>query len=72
MDLMEKKKQLLSQYRSGKMAVLQENKVLKHRSENEMVPLTFQQSRMWFINKLIPGCIAYNIPMAIKIVAFFL
>lgn len=68
MDLMEKKKKLLSQYRSGKMAALQENKVLKHRSENEMVPLTFQQNRMWFINKLIPGCIAYNIPMAIKII----
>lgn len=68
MDLMEKKKQLLSRYRSGKMSVLQENKVLKHRAENEMVPLTFQQNRMWFINKLIPGCIAYNIPMAIKIV----
>ena len=37
------------------------------RTEFERLPLSFVQERLWFVNQLDPGSIAYNVPVAVTI-----
>ena len=35
-------------------------------SRNEPLPLSYAQQRLWFLDQLEPGGVAYNLPMALR------
>src|SRR5690606_2346415 len=41
--------------------------VARERTEGELVPLSFAQQRMWFLNKYDTTSAAYNLPVAIRL-----
>lgn len=62
------KKELLEKMKKGLMKKdsIKSTKVQK-KPDNVAIPLSFQQQRMWFINKLVSDCAAYNIPLGIRL-----
>lgn len=56
---------LLKQKR--KESDLKNNIQLYKREDNEPIQLSFSQQRLWFLEQLIPGSLAYNIPVAAKL-----
>ncbi|NET71698.1 MAG: amino acid adenylation domain-containing protein, partial [Sphaerospermopsis sp. SIO1G2] len=40
---------------------------IKPRTENQKIPLSYPQQRLWFIDKLEPNSASYNLPAALKI-----
>jgi amino acid adenylation domain-containing protein len=45
--------------------------IIKPRSSNSFIPLSFAQQRMWFIDKLNEGSMQYNMPVTFKLTGPF-
>ena len=67
-NLSEAKKALLEKMRKG---LINNQRLVKNlipkRPGNEPVPLSFPQQRLWFLEQLVPGSSAYNVPVALKL-----
>ena len=42
-------------------------RVIARRPANEPAPLSFAQQRLWFLNRLDPESVAYNLPLALRL-----
>ncbi|WP_449417829.1 amino acid adenylation domain-containing protein [Phormidium nigroviride] len=57
------KKALLEKWKTGKSRI----SAIPKRSESNLIPLSFAQQRLWFIDRLYDGSSFYNIPTAIHL-----
>jgi amino acid adenylation domain-containing protein/non-ribosomal peptide synthase protein (TIGR01720 family) len=59
--------QLLSK-QPAKMTIPEESPIPRQPRDKNRFPVSFTQQRVWFLDQLIPGNLAYNIPLAMRIV----
>ncbi len=59
------KQALLEKWMRGEFAA--DRPAIPRRTEQGPVPLSFAQQRLWFLDQLLPGSPAYNIPTAIRL-----
>ncbi|MEM6445774.1 MAG: amino acid adenylation domain-containing protein, partial [Cyanobacteria bacterium P01_D01_bin.123] len=65
----EKRQLLMQRLQSGKSSeAAQQRQIQPQRPLPDFVPLSFNQQRLWFLDKLQPGSASYNTPIAIEIV----
>ncbi len=67
-DLSPQKRELLARLMKEKgLADTQKTFAIPPRPADTSPPLSFAQERLWYLEKLIPGNVAYNIPLAIQL-----
>src|SRR5262245_27614378 len=66
-DLSPAKRLLLERWMRGEIAESLAAQGIPRRAGNGPVPLSFAQQRLWFLDQLVPGSPAYNIPGALRI-----
>src|SRR5436190_5057956 len=60
------KQALLQKRLRGEMAGTAGSRVVSRGQQQSIVPLSFAQQRLWFLDQLEPGNTAYNLPRAIR------
>jgi len=64
------KRELLEKIKRGKATAVKQSESIPRRSQYSSVPASFGQKRLWFLDQLIPGLVAYNIPAAVRAQGF--
>ncbi|HEX2269376.1 MAG TPA: amino acid adenylation domain-containing protein [Pyrinomonadaceae bacterium] len=61
------KRALLEKRLAGRTPVEPGEQAIRRMPRNGPVPLSFAQQRLWFLDQLEPGLVAYNIPAAVRL-----
>ncbi len=61
------KQALLEKRMRGELAVDTKSQAIPRRLGQDLLPLSFAQQRLWFLDQLDPGSLFYNMPQAIRI-----
>ncbi|HKP82175.1 MAG TPA: amino acid adenylation domain-containing protein [Pyrinomonadaceae bacterium] len=62
------KRALLEKRLAGRVSREADEQTIRRGPRNGPVPLSFAQQRLWFLDQLEPGLVAYNIPAAVRLV----
>ncbi len=62
------KRALLEKRLAGRSPVEPDGQAIRRIPRNGPVPLSFAQQRLWFLDQLEPGLVAYNVPAAVRLV----
>ncbi|HEX6292585.1 MAG TPA: amino acid adenylation domain-containing protein [Herpetosiphonaceae bacterium] len=60
------KRALLEKWTEGKLGAKADR--IPRRSEDGPAPLSFAQQRLWFLDQLVPGSPAYNLPTTVRLI----
>jgi amino acid adenylation domain-containing protein len=63
----EAKRRLIEKYLRGGIATTEESLSVIPRRSQTKPQLSYSQERLWFIDQLMPGSAAFNVPMAVKL-----
>ena len=61
------KRALLEKRLAGRSAVEADEQAIRPAPRNGPIPLSFAQQRLWFLDQLEPGLVAYNVPAAVRL-----
>jgi hypothetical protein len=61
------KRALLEKRLAGRASREADEQTIRPSRRNGPVPLSFAQQRLWFLDQLEPGLVAYNIPAAVRL-----
>ena len=62
------KRALLEKRLAGRVSTEADGQTIRPEVRNGPVPLSFAQQRLWFLDQLEPGLVAYNVPAAVRLV----
>src|SRR5688572_492662 len=62
------KRALLEKRLAGRVSREADEQTIRPSPRNGPVPLSFAQQRLWFLDQLEPGLVAYNIPAAVRLI----
>src|SRR5262249_17286844 len=61
------KRSLLEEWLRGPIKVSAEENTIRSRSKQDVIPLSFAQQRLWFLDQLAPNNPFYNLPGAVRL-----